>query len=160
MWKSGKKQLRGICRVKCSTSGREFPYHTLYCPHTSAVLLEVWAVSAALKDRSRALALRGLSINVSKTVAMVIAPHSRACQSLPTDVRLLLKNEPQNRCFTMCLQTTDTVARRQYFVSVIQPGLEYAASSTIPFMLTGQQDFLMTLWRKAVRFMAGLKITF
>ena len=51
------------------------------------------SVSAALKDTSRALALRGLSINVSKTVAMVIAPHSRACQGLPTGVRLLLQNE-------------------------------------------------------------------
>ena len=65
---------------------------TLYCSHTSAALA-CSTVSAALKDTSRALALRGLSINVSKTVAMVIAPHFRACQGLPTDVRLLLQNE-------------------------------------------------------------------
>ena len=55
---------------------------TLQCSHTSAALA-CSTVSAALKDTSRALALRGLSINVSKTVAMVIAPHSRACQGLP-----------------------------------------------------------------------------
>ena len=49
---------------------------TLYCSHTSAALA-CSSVSAALKDTSCVLALRGLSINVSKTVAMVIAPHSR-----------------------------------------------------------------------------------
>ena len=65
---------------------------TLYCSHTSAALA-CSTVSTALKDTFRALVLRGLSINVSKTVAMVIAPHSRACQGLPTGVRLLLQNE-------------------------------------------------------------------
>ena len=63
---------------------------TLYCSHTSAALA-CSTVSAALKDTSRALALRGLSVNVSKTVAMVIALHSQACQGLPTGVRLLLQ---------------------------------------------------------------------
>ena len=43
-------------------------------------------------------------------------------------------------------QLTPT-ARRQFFVSVIQPDLEYAASATIPFMPTGQQDF----WRSGKR---------
>ena len=65
---------------------------TLYCSHTSAALA-CSTVSTSLKDTSRALALRGLSINVSKTVAMVIAPHSRACQGLPTGMWLLLQNE-------------------------------------------------------------------
>ena len=65
---------------------------TLYCSHTSAALAYS-TVSAALKDTSCALALRGLSINVSKTVTMVIAPHSRAFQGPPTGVRLLLQNE-------------------------------------------------------------------
>ena len=60
---------------------------TLYCSHTSAALA-CSSVSAALKDTSRALALRGLSINVSKTVAMVIAPHSRACQGLASNQAL------------------------------------------------------------------------
>ena len=146
-------------------------------------------VSAALKDTSRALALRGLSINVSKTVAMVIAPHSRACQGLPTGVRLLLQNEEvklvsQTRLLGIIIddslswsphvdsickkfgrkigalrrtyrQLTPTV-RRQFFVSVIQPDLEYAASATIPFMPTGQQDRLLALWKKAVRCLAGV----
>ena len=49
------------------------------------------------------------------------------------------------------------MARRQFFVSVIQPDLEYAASATIPFMPTGQQDRLLALWRKAVRCMAGVQ---
>ena len=52
-------------------------------------------------------------------------------------------------------QLTPT-ARRQFFVSVIQPDLEYAASATIPFMPTGQQDRLLALCRKAVRCMAGV----
>ena len=47
--------------------------------------------------------------------------------------------------------------RRQFFVSVIQPDLEYAASATIPFMPTGQQDRLLALWRKTVRYMAGVQ---
>ena len=161
---------------------------TLYCSHTSAALA-CSSVSAALKDTSRALALRGLSINVSKTVAMVIAPHSRACQGLPTGVRLLLQNEEvklvsQTRLLGIVIddslswsphvdsickkvgrkigalrrtyrQLTPT-ARRQFFVSVIQPDLEYAASATIPFMPTGQQDRLLALWKKAVRCLAGV----
>ena len=161
---------------------------TLYCSHTSAALA-CSSVSAALKDTSRALALRGLSINVSKTVAMVIAPHSRACQGLPTGVRLLLQNEEvklvsQTRLLGIIIddslswsphvdsickkvgrkigalrrtyrQLTPT-ARRQFFVSVIQPDLEYAASATIPFMPTGQQDRLLALWKKAVRCLAGV----
>ena len=49
------------------------------------------------------------------------------------------------------------MARRQFFVSVIQPDLEYAASATIPFMPIGQQDRLLALWRKAVRWMSGVK---
>ena len=52
-------------------------------------------------------------------------------------------------------QLTPT-ARRQFFVSVIQPDLEYAASATIPFMPTGQQDKLLALWKKAVRCLAGV----
>ena len=64
----------------------------LYCSHTSAALAYS-TFSAALKDTPRTLTLRGLSINVSKTVAMVIAQHSRVCQGLPTGVRLLLQNE-------------------------------------------------------------------
>ena len=51
-------------------------------------------------------------------------------------------------------QLTPT-ARRQFFVSVIEPDLEYAASATIPFMPTGQQDRLLAVWRKAVRCLAG-----
>ena len=49
------------------------------------------------------------------------------------------------------------MARRQFFVSMIQPDLEYAPSATIPFMPTGQQDRLKLLafWRKAVSCMAG-----
>ena len=65
---------------------------TLYCSHTSAALA-CSTVSAALTDTSRALSVRGLWINVSKTVAMVIATHSRTCQGLPTSVQLLLQNE-------------------------------------------------------------------
>ena len=52
-------------------------------------------------------------------------------------------------------QLTPT-SRRQFFVSVIQPDLEHAASATIPFMPTGQQDRLLVLWRKAVRCLAGV----
>ena len=158
---------------------------TLYCSYTSAALA-CSTVSAALKDTSRALALRGLSINVSKTVAMVIAPHSRACQGLPTSVRLLLQNEEvklvsQTRLLGIIIvdslswsphvdsickkvgrkigalrrtyrQLTPT-ARRQFSS---QPDLEYAASATIPFMPTGQQDRLLALWQKAVRCLAGV----
>ena len=47
-------------------------------------------------------------------------------------------------------QLTPT-ARRQFFVSVIPPDMVYAASATIRFMPTGQQDRLLALWRKAVR---------
>ena len=156
---------------------------TLYCSHTSAALA-CSTVSAALKGTSRALALRGLSINVSKTVAMVIAPHSRACQSLPAGVRLLLQNEEARllgiiiddslswspHVDSICKKVGSKIgalrrrtyrqltptARRQFFVSVIQPDLEYAASATIPFMPTGQQDRLLALWRKAVRCLAGV----
>ena len=125
-----------------------------------------------------------------KMVAMVIAPHSRACQGLPTGVRLLLQNEEVKLVSQTLLlgiiiddslswsphvdsickkvgrkigalrrtyRQLTPMARRQYFVSVIQPDLEYAASATIPFMPTGQQDRLLVLWRKAVRCMAGVQ---
>ena len=55
---------------------------TLYCSHTSAALA-CSTVSAALKDTSFALALWALSVNVSKTVAMVIAPHSSSMPRFP-----------------------------------------------------------------------------
>ena len=42
-------------------------------------------------------------------------------------------------------------ARRQFFVSVIQPDFEYAASTFVPTMSTAQKNRLPGLWRKAIR---------
>ena len=86
------------------------------------------------------------SISVSKSVNIswslfrfVLEPYSKIGDELRRTYR----------------QLTPT-ARRQFFVSVIQPDLEYAASATIPFMPTGQQDRLLALWKKAVRCLAGV----
>ena len=54
-------------------------------------------------------------------------------------------------------QATDPYGKKTIFVSVIQPDLEYAASATIPFMPTDQQDRLLALCRKAVQCMAGVQ---
>ena len=48
-------------------------------------------------------------------------------------------------------------ARRLFFsyLAVIQPDLEYAAAATIPFMSTSLRDRLCSVWRRAVRCVAG-----
>ena len=46
-------------------------------------------------------------------------------------------------------------ARRSFFLTVIQPDLEYSAVACIPNMPEIQKQRLLTLWRKAVRCVAG-----
>ena len=46
-------------------------------------------------------------------------------------------------------------ARRSFFFTVIQPDLEYSAVAYIPNMPEFQKQRLLTLWRKAVRCVAG-----
>ena len=46
-------------------------------------------------------------------------------------------------------------ARRSFFLSVIQPDLEYAAGACVPSMPESQRQRLLSLWRKAVRCTAG-----
>ena len=48
-------------------------------------------------------------------------------------------------------------ARRLYFLSVIQPDLEYAACVTVPTMTNHLRDRLLAVWRKSVRCIAGVK---
>ena len=42
-------------------------------------------------------------------------------------------------------------ARRLFYLAVIQPDFEYAATATIPFMSTSLRDRLFSVWRRAVR---------
>ena len=51
-------------------------------------------------------------------------------------------------------QLTPT-ARQTFFLSVIQPDLEYAASAIVPSMAVSQKNRLLVTWRKAVRCAAG-----
>ena len=46
-------------------------------------------------------------------------------------------------------------ARRLFYLAVIQPDLEYAATATIPFMSTSLRDCFCSVWRRAVRCVAG-----
>ena len=46
-------------------------------------------------------------------------------------------------------------ARGSFFLSVIQPDLEYAAGACVPSMPESQRQRLLSLWRKAVRCTAG-----
>ena len=46
-------------------------------------------------------------------------------------------------------------ARRSFFLSVIQPDLEYAAGACVPSMPESQRQRLLSLWRKAVGCTAG-----
>ena len=46
-------------------------------------------------------------------------------------------------------------ARRAFFLSVIQPDLEYAASAIVPSMAVSQKNRLLATWRRAVRGAAG-----
>ena len=46
-------------------------------------------------------------------------------------------------------------ARRTFFLSVIQPDLEYAASAIVPSMAVSQMNRLLATWRRAVRCAAG-----
>ena len=45
--------------------------------------------------------------------------------------------------------------RRLFCLRVIQPDLEYAATATIPFMSISLRDRLCSVWRRAVRCVAG-----
>ena len=47
-------------------------------------------------------------------------------------------------------------ARRLYFISVIQPDLEYAMSAILPGMSEFNRNLLHGAWRKAIRCAAGL----
>ena len=51
-------------------------------------------------------------------------------------------------------QLTPT-ARRAFFLSVIQPDLEYAASAIVPSMAASQKNRLLATWRRAVWCAAG-----
>ena len=43
-----------------------------------------------------------------------------------------------------------------FYLAVIQPDLEYAATATTPFMSTSLRDRLCSVWRRAVRCVAGV----
>ena len=47
-------------------------------------------------------------------------------------------------------------ARRTFFISVIQPDLEYAALTFTPSMNAGLRNRLLAVWRKAIRCAAGV----
>ena len=162
MWQTC-HHLQGSMEPRC----RRLPMTWPCTVHIRQLLLLAIQFPLALKDTSQCpRAPRSLD-QCFQNGAMVIAPHSRACQGLPTGVRLLLQNEEvklvsQTRLLGIIIddslswsphvdsickkvgrkigalrrtyrQLTPT-ARRQFFVSVIQPDLEYAASATIPFM--------------------------
>ena len=46
-------------------------------------------------------------------------------------------------------------SRRAFFLSVIQPDLEYAASAIVPSIAASQKNRLLATWRRAVRCAAG-----
>ena len=46
-------------------------------------------------------------------------------------------------------------ARRLFYLAIIQPDLEYAAVSTVPFMSASLRGRLCSVWRRAVRCIAG-----
>ena len=46
-------------------------------------------------------------------------------------------------------------ARRSFFISVIQPDLEYAALVSVPCMSATLRNRLLTVWRRAIRCAAG-----
>ena len=155
---------------------------TLYCakksPHEAGR-----AVSDALGNVADALEMKGLSLSPEKTVAMFITHRSTTdipavtCNGTPiktvTQARLLgvivddqlSWREHVNHLYRKIArkigalrrssrQLTPT-ARRQFFVSVIQPDFEYAASTFVPTMSTAQKNRLLGLWRKAIRCTAG-----
>ena len=47
-------------------------------------------------------------------------------------------------------------ARRTFFISVVQPDLEYAALTFTPSMNAGLRNRLLAVWRKAIRCAAGV----
>ena len=55
-------------------------------------------------------------------------------------------------------QLTPT-ARRAFFLSVIQPDLEYAPSAIVPSMGVSHKNHLLATWRRAVRCAAGKWLT-
>ena len=141
------------------------------------------AVSDTLGNVADALETKGLSLSPEKTVAMFITHRSTTdipavtCNGTPiktvTQARLLgviVDNqlswrEHVNHLYRKIArkigvlrrssrQLTPT-ARRQFFISVIQPDFEYAASTFVPTMSAAQKNRLLGLWRKAIRCTVG-----
>ena len=140
-------------------------------------------MSDTLGNVADAFEIKGLSLSPEKTVAMFITHRSTTdipavtCNGTPiktvTQARLLgvivddqlSWREHVNHLYRKIArkigalrrssrQLTPT-ARRQFFVSVIQPDFEYAASTFVPTMSTAQKNRLLGLWRKAIRCTAG-----
>ena len=61
----------------------------------------------------------------------------------------------QNWCASPVITSANPTARRQFFISVVQPDFEYAASTFVPTMSAAQKNRLLGLWRKAIRCTAG-----
>ena len=156
---------------------------TLYCAKKSPREAGR-AVSDTLGNVADALELKGLSLSPEKTVAMLFTPRSTTdipavtCNGTPiktvTQARLLgvivddqlSWREHVNHLYRKIArkigalrrssrQLTSPTARRQFFISVIQPDFEYAASTFVPTMSAAQKNRLLGLWRKAIRCTAG-----
>ena len=142
-------------------------------------------MSTALEALHQALAERGLSVNTDKTVSMVISPlscthqywstmtcHGRKIKAV-TKTQLLgvsVDNKLSWEAHVDSIQAKvnrkigalrrtyrqlTPVARRSYFIAVIQPDLQYASSAFVPNILENPKERLLRLWRKAVRCTAG-----
>lgn len=144
------------------------------------------AVTRSLTVLVDTLTLRGLTVNMNKTSAMIFAPpgqenivnastitvhgktiritHSTRLLGVIVDDKLSWAAQVQHLQKTIgrkigllkrSSRQLTPAAKRQFFLSVIQPDFEYAAASTIPFMPVTLRNHVVSLWHRAVRSAAG-----
>ena len=65
------------------------------------------------------------------------------------------ENRSQNWCASPVITSANPNSSPQFFISVIQLGFDYVASTFVPTMSAAQKNRLLGLWRTAIRCTAG-----
>ena len=142
-------------------------------------------VSAALSAIASALSDSGLSVNVQKTRLMIVVPSAspEACPPLTLNSTVIALTQSM-RCLGITVpddlswsEHVDLIAakvsrklgalrltarmmplavRRMYFLSIVQPDLEYAIVSFITSTSAADRNRLLALHRRGIRIVAGV----
>ena len=121
---------------------------------TVAMIFSPWKSNESTTDPPRIL-LRNVAINFSSSARLLGVIIDDSLSWLPHVEHLQKKTSRKIGVLRRTSRQLSLNARRQFFLSVIQPDFEYASNSTIPFMSSTLRNRILTLWRRAVRCAAG-----